>query len=164
MPTRWTVLTARALCAVAGLVTYTHLTHGNGAGATLSFVACLAAGAVAWVENRRPATMSKPNRKRFRLSQIREAQANKTGRVIEVETDDGAVYEIDAPGFWPDEATELMGKGREVDLATVLLGGKEKYAAFKASGGRAQDVALAISAFQDDQGVTEGESTASSAS
>lgn len=164
MPTRWTVLTARALCVVAGIVTYTHMAHGNDAGAALSLVACAGAGVLAWAENRRPATMSKPNRKRFRLSQIREAQANKTGRIIEVETDDGQVYEIDAPGFWADEATELMGKGREVDLATVLLGGKEKYAAFKASGGRAQDVALAISAFQDDQGVTEGESGASSGS
>lgn len=108
--------------------------------------------------------MSQPNKRRYRLAEIREGVANKRGREIELETDDGATYTIPTPGFWDDAATDLMGKGREVELATVLLGGPERYAAFKASGGRAGDVAMALEAYGADQGATAGESSASSGS
>ncbi|MEV0608130.1 hypothetical protein AB0I61_17365 [Polymorphospora rubra] len=108
--------------------------------------------------------MSKPSKRRFRLSVVREGAAKRRGSTIEIETDDGQVFSMPAPGFWDDPIAELMGKGKEVELATALLGGPDEYARFRASGGRAQDIALTIAAFSEDQGVNEGESSASSSS
>lgn len=164
MPTRWTVLAARALCATAAAITYAHLTAGRTGAALLAGTATVGAWLVVRYEQGDLTRMSKPNKRRFRLSEIRETQARKTGSEIEIETDDGSVFVIPAPGFWPDEATELMGQNKEIALATALLGGAEEYARFKQAGGRSNDVALAISAFAADQGVTEGESSASSGS
>jgi len=107
--------------------------------------------------------MSKPNRKRFRLAEIRQTHAEKNGGdEILIEAPDGGEFTIPAPGFWPDEATALLGQNRDVALATILLGGPERYTQYKNAGGRAQDVALILAAHAEDQGVTEGESGASS--
>ncbi len=109
--------------------------------------------------------MSKPNKRRFKLSQIRQQVADERGgSTIDIETDDGQVYSMPAPGFWDDEVTELLSSNDNIKLAEALLGGPENYARFKASGGRAQDVALVMTAYGKDQGSTEGESSASPSS
>lgn len=159
-------ITARWLAAGSFAVCLFHVAAGRGPSAV---VALFAAGLAYFVASRlnperhRPA-MSKPNKKRFKLETIRQVQADKRGSVIEIETDDGQVFALPAPGFWPDEASALMRDRDEVGLARVLVGGPEEYDRFKAAGGRASDVALAIAAFADDQGVTSGESGASSSS
>jgi hypothetical protein len=165
VPTRWSANTVLRLLAVVCLaITFIHLLDGNPHGATVTLLAFVLAEVVAaqrFQEMTR--IMSKPNKSRFKLSQIRESQANRTGSAIEVETDDGQVFEVPTPHFWPDEASQLIGKGRDVELATMLLGGEESYAKFKAAGGRAADLGIVLTAYAKDQGIgTPGESGASS--
>lgn len=165
--TRAEVLAVRWLAVAAGLVTYHHIQAGRDHAAGLSLVATIAALALLWLGTRRgqrPA-MSKPNKRRFKLETVRQVQADKRGSEIEIEVgDEGVVFVMPAPGFWPDEAVALMGKGEEVKLAQALLGGSEQYGRFVEAGGRAQDVALVIAAYADEQGASQGESGASSAS
>jgi hypothetical protein len=104
--------------------------------------------------------MSKPNRKRFKLSEIRQQAAETTGDVFEIETDDGQLFEVPAPGFWEDDIKALFAANRDVDGVKALLGPRE-YLKFRAAGGRADDVALALRAFAKEQGVEVGESSAS---
>jgi hypothetical protein len=166
--TRAEVLAARWLAAIAGLTTYIHAQAGRDSAAGLALLATIAALALLWLGSRgqRPA-MSKPNKRRFKLETVRQVQADKRGSEIEIEVGEGEgarTFVMPAPGFWPDEAVALMGKGEEVKLAQALLGGTEQYASFVEAGGRAQDVALVISAYADEQGASTGESTASSSS
>ena len=108
--------------------------------------------------------MSSPNRKRFKLQTIRNRQANEKGDAFEIEADNGEVFTVPAPGFWPDEVKDLFAEGKEVAAVKALMGARE-YLRFRAAGGRADDVALAMKAFaKDEQGVEVGESSASSSS
>lgn len=105
--------------------------------------------------------MSKPGRSRFKLSEIRQRHAEKVGgSTIEIETDDGSVFELPAPGFWDDDAKELFSKNRDVQGVKALLGVRD-YLRFVQAGGRADDVALVLREFADEQGLTVGESSAS---
>lgn len=144
------------------VLTSVHIHAGRSGAAQVTLAVSVVALLVAGPAQKETTRMSKPNKKTYRLSQIRESTANKRGSAIEIETEDGQTFELPTPGFWPDEATELMGKGREVELAGILLGGPEEYARFKAAGGRAGDVAMAMEAYGADQGATTGESSASS--
>lgn len=164
MPTRWTANTVlRLLAAVCLAITFIHLLDDNPHGAAVTLVAFVLAQVVAAQRFQEMTRMSKPNKRRFKLSEIREAQANKTGRTIEVETDDGQVFELPTPHFWSDEASSLIGKGRDVELATMLLGGEQRYAEFHAAGGQAADLGILLTAYAQDQGIgTAGESGASS--
>lgn len=107
--------------------------------------------------------MSKPNRRRFKLAELRQKQADKSGDVIEIETPGGDVFELPALGFWPDEAKEAMADNRDVECVKRLLGPKE-YLKFRQAGGRADDVALVLRAVAAEQGLDLGESQASSSS
>jgi hypothetical protein len=107
--------------------------------------------------------MSKPNRSRFKLSELRAQQAEKSGDVFEIETDDGTIWEVPAPGFWPDEAKVAFSENRDVEGVKALMGPRD-YLRFREAGGRADDVALALKAYAKDQGLTVGESSASSSS
>lgn len=106
--------------------------------------------------------MSK-GRARFKLQELRQQQAEKVGDVIEIEVESGEVFEFPAPGFWPDEAKESFGANNDVDGVRKLLGQK-RYLEFRAAGGRADDVALALKAFAAEQGMSVGESSASQTS
>lgn len=153
---------ATLLWVAATVLTSIHISAGRAGAAQTTLAVSLGALMLASLITEKETRMSKPNKKTYRLSQIRESTANKRGSAIDIETDDGQTFNLPTPGFWPDEATELMGKGREVELATILLGGPEEYARFKAAGGRAGDVAMALEAYGADQGATTGESSASS--
>lgn len=107
--------------------------------------------------------MSSPNRRRFKLAELRQKESERTGDAFEIETDSGETFEIAAPGFWPDAVKEHIAAGNDVKAAQVLLG-QQRYLQFREAGGRASDVLLALRAFADDQGVELGESSASSSS
>jgi hypothetical protein len=104
--------------------------------------------------------MSKPNRARFRLAELRQQQAEKTGDTITIEIDDETSFAFPAPGFWPDEAKEAFAANNDVAGVKALLGQRE-YLRFREAGGRADDVALALKAYTAEQGSTVGESSAS---
>jgi hypothetical protein len=103
--------------------------------------------------------MSK-GRARFKLAELRQRQADKVGDTIEIEVEDGAVFTFPAPGFWDDSVKEAFASNNDVQGVKALLGPRE-YLKFRQAGGRADDVALALKQFADDQGLTVGESTAS---
>lgn len=104
--------------------------------------------------------MSK-GRARFKLAEIRQRHAEKIGgETVEIETEDGSVFEVPAPGFWNDDAKELFAKNLDVAGVKALIGPRE-YLRFVQAGGRADDVALVLKAFAAEQGLSVGESTAS---
>jgi hypothetical protein len=107
--------------------------------------------------------MSKPNRKRFKLQELRQRHAEQVGDSIEIECEGGEVFAFPAPGFWPDDAKEHFGNNRDVEGVKALLGGRD-YLRFRQAGGRADDVALALKQFAADEGITVGESSASQTS
>ncbi len=94
--------------------------------------------------------MSKPSKKRYRLSEIRQNAETKKGSVIEFDAPNGQEFSIPAPGFWPDEVYDSVNATDTVAMAKALLG--ERYEDFRASGGRADDIALLIEAWSADQG------------
>ncbi|MFK0294498.1 hypothetical protein ACIQU6_29075 [Streptomyces sp. NPDC090442] len=99
--------------------------------------------------------MSKPNKTRYRLAELRQAHADKTGGdVVEFEHN-GATYTIAAPGFWDDEVKASLKAGDDVAAAQALMG--DAYEDFREAGGRADDVMLVIGAYAEDQGATVGE-------
>lgn len=78
--------------------------------------------------------MAQPNRKRYRLAEVvQEVRDSSPG--IEVEADDGQVFQIPPPELWPDEAIELSDKD-PVGAARAVLGPKE-YERWRAAGGSA---------------------------
>jgi hypothetical protein len=103
--------------------------------------------------------MSK-GRARFKLAELRQRAADEGGDSIEIETDDGTVFEFAAPGFWDDAVKEAFQGNNDVAGVRALLGPRE-YLRFREAGGRADDVALALRAFAKEQGVSLGESSAS---
>jgi hypothetical protein len=106
--------------------------------------------------------MSKPNRARFRLAELRTKRAAEHGDSIEIETDDGQMFTVPAPGFWGDDVKEHLAANRDVAAVKALLGPAD-YLRFREAGGRADDVMLALAAYSEAQGLTVGESSASPA-
>ncbi|MFG2183073.1 hypothetical protein ACIHFE_18055 [Streptomyces sp. NPDC052396] len=99
--------------------------------------------------------MSKPNKSRYRLAELRQAHAEKNGGDTITFEFMGEDYAIAAPGFWDDAVKVALKEGNDIDAARALMG--ERYADFTARGGRADDVMLVVGAYADDQGVTPGE-------
>jgi hypothetical protein len=104
--------------------------------------------------------MSKKITKRYNLAELRARQADQAGDVFEVETEDGTVFQVPAPGFWDDSVKEHFTSNNDVAGVRTLLGPK-RYLEFREHGGRADDVALALREFAREQGMTLGESSAS---
>lgn len=105
--------------------------------------------------------MSKPNRQRFKLETIRQQERDRTGDAFEIEANNGEVFEVPAPGFWPDEVKAAIASGDDLTAAKKLLG-ERRYLEFRQAGGQASDVLLALKAFAANQGTELGESSASS--
>jgi hypothetical protein len=99
--------------------------------------------------------MSKPNKSRFRLSELRKAHAVKTGGEFVTFEFEGEDFEISAPGFWDDAVKVALKDGDDIGAARALMGAR--YDDFTAKGGRADDVMIVIGAYADAQGVTLGE-------
>ncbi len=157
-------IAAAVLFWAAVAVSLHHLDQDETRSALLSVTASIAAGLL-WLHVRGVTRMSKPNKKRFKLDTLRANAAEKRGGAsIEIEAGDGQVFSFPTPAFWSDEQLAVSTERDVVKLATVLLGGEDEYAKFRAAGGQASDIALAMSEFSEAQGATAGESPASSAS
>jgi hypothetical protein len=100
--------------------------------------------------------VGKHSSKRFSVAAVRNAEAQRLGLdTLELETEDGQVFSFPAPGFWPDEAKKSIKANDDIGCARALLGAA-KYQQFVLSGGRADDVLLALKAFAEDQGIDLG--------
>lgn len=99
--------------------------------------------------------------KRYKLSEI-IANDTKKRPAIEIETADGQVFTIPPPIQWADEVFQLAQTEQFVECAKALLG--EKYAAFTKAGGTAVMFAVVIGEYMKSQGMSLGESKASTSS
>ncbi|UJB43603.1 hypothetical protein [Streptomyces sp. A1-5] len=99
--------------------------------------------------------MSKPNKTRYRLAELRQAHAEKNGGDVIPFEFAGETFTIAAPGFWDDPVKVALKDGDDISAARALMG--ERYTDFTEKGGRADDVMLVIGAYAEDQGVTVGE-------
>jgi len=138
-----------------------HLVSGSQS-AALTTLWVATAAVVAYIYLKGDPRMSK-GRTRFKLQELRQTAAEKTGDSIEIEVEDGTVFTFPAPGFWDDEVKEAFANNNDVQGVRRLLGPRE-YLQFRQAGGRADDVALALKQFAEEQGLTVGESSASSTS
>lgn len=152
-----------ALClwSAASVLTGHHLVNGNVPAAMTTLTVATAAVAV-YIHSKGDPRMSK-GRTRFKLQELRQTAAEKTGDSIEIEVEDGTVFAFPAPGFWDDDVKEAFAGNNDVQGVRRLLGPRE-YLNFRQAGGRADDVALALKQFAEEQGLTMGESSASSTS
>lgn len=92
--------------------------------------------------------MSKPNRSRMKLSEMR-AQASESMGVepgVELEMEDGSVFHIPSPMLLDDDRQEALNalgdKGDAISTAKAILG-EEQHLEFLAAGGHSNDVSLA---------------------
>jgi len=162
--TRWTVNAARLVALASLAITFIHLLGGRKWPALVALVGFLVASYLAGRDPQETTRMSKPNKRRYKLSQIREATTERVGASsIELETDDGQVFEFPAPHLWADDTVELARQDKTVQLAATLLG--DRHQEFLAAGGHSIDVMMAVAQYGLDQGVANvGESSASSSS
>lgn len=72
---------------------------------------------------------------KVKLADFKERKAEEGA--IDVEAEDGQVFRIPPPELWPDEVGELARTGDLVALAVAVLGGEDRFEAFKAAGGTA---------------------------
>lgn len=97
--------------------------------------------------------MSKTGKPRkFDLAAIRQAEADKRGNTLDFEFGDRE-FSIPAPGFIPDETKQLATN--DLAFAQALLG--DDWDAFKAAGGRSDDIMLLLQAYAAAQGSSLGE-------
>ncbi|MEU7177029.1 MULTISPECIES: hypothetical protein [Streptomyces] len=99
--------------------------------------------------------MSKPSKSRYRLTELRQAHAEKNGGDVITFEFEGSEFTLPAPGFWPDAVKVALKGSDDIAAARALMG--DRYDAFTAMGGRADDVMLVIGAYAEEQGVTVGE-------
>lgn len=152
---------ALLLWAAATVLTGHHLENGDFHAAAWTLWVATAAVCV-YIYAKGDPRMSK-GRTRFKLQELRQTAAEKTGDTIEIEVEDGTVFTFPAPGFWDDEVKEAFTGNNDVTGVKRLLGPRE-YLKFRQCGGRADDVALALKQFAEEQGLTVGESSASQTS
>lgn len=154
------VKTALLVWAIEAVVAEMQFAAGYPEGAEAAFVISVAAAGLALHHYVQGDPRMSKGRARFKLAELRQRQAEQAGDVVEIETDDGTVFEVPAPGFWPDQAKEHFANNNDVAGVKALLG-PVKYLDFRQRGGRADDVALALKEFAREQGLTMGESSAS---
>jgi hypothetical protein len=95
--------------------------------------------------------MSKPNKKRYKLSEVKQQYVDAVGgEDVEFELDNGEVLTFPHPLFAPDEwATAVDAAESNAEKARAILGA-EQYEAFRAAGHADADVALLFVAVQQD--------------
>lgn len=157
------VKAALLLWAIEAIIAEMQFAAGDPEGAEGAFVVSVAAAGLALYHYVTGDPRMSKGRARFKLAELRQRQAEQAGDVVEIETDDGTVFEVPAPGFWPDQAKEHFSNNNDVAGVKALLG-PVKYLDFRQRGGRADDVALALREFAREQGLSVGESSASQTS
>lgn len=95
--------------------------------------------------------MSSPNRKRFKLAEMRAQAMDTLGMEpgIDLELDNGEALTIPNPLYAKDEVQEFVNAGKTVDAAKLLLGAKE-HARLLKHGGTSNDVMLAWAVMRDE--------------
>lgn len=90
--------------------------------------------------------------KKYDLRALRQNKTDLGVDIVEFDAADGTrSFRIPAPGFFPDEAHQAMKDTDSLALARALLG--DDYEAFKATGGKADDLGLLLEAWAAEQGV-----------
>lgn len=102
--------------------------------------------------------VSKPNKKRYKLSEV-VAEIRSKHPDIEIETEDGQVFTIPPPQLWSDKATDPKVGAQETGEELM---GVDQYAAFKAAGGSYAYLNFVIGKFTEEQKTDLGKSSASS--
>jgi hypothetical protein len=100
--------------------------------------------------------MSKPNKSRFKLSQVKASYAEAVGgEQVEVETDDGKVWTFPHPLFADDDTNErLEAAAGDLGKARVLLG--DQWDDYVKSGGDANGLMLVYMAARSEAQDTVG--------
>lgn len=93
--------------------------------------------------------MSKPNKKRYKLSEVRVNAEEKRSSTIDFELG-GVDFSFPAPGFWDDDVYDAAKTESTPVMARALLG--DRYDEFRSLGGRADDIALLMEAYAEEQG------------
>ncbi|AHH98333.1 hypothetical protein [Kutzneria albida] len=90
--------------------------------------------------------MSSPNRKRLKLTEMRDQALDSLGMEpgLELELDNGGVILVPNPLLLDEEAQSGLKDATEASALAKLLLGEEQHARLLAGGGRSTDVQLAL--------------------
>lgn len=95
--------------------------------------------------------MSKPNKKRYKLAEVKAQYAEAVGgEEVEFEGPGGEIYTMPHPLFAPSEWTKAVDDAEDdEELARAILG-QEQFDKFTAAGGQAGDVGFIRMAVMED--------------
>lgn len=95
--------------------------------------------------------MSSPNRKRFKLAEMRSQAVDSLGMVpgLDLELDGGEVVTVPNPMLAADGVQELLKDNKVVEAAKLILGVKD-HARLLTHGGHSNDVLLAWRLMEQD--------------
>lgn len=102
--------------------------------------------------------MSKPEKRRYKLSKVIDEVRDKVGGSIEIETDDGQVFIIDPPPLWNDTAVDPNVGPNDTGKAVF---GEERWEQFKKAGGSYVLLNRVLEKWGEDQASDLGKSSAS---
>lgn len=71
-------------------------------------------------------------RRKIIFAEVEQAKRDEQG--FDLEMPNGETFSVDSPLFWPEGWERAEGKR---DLAVMVLGGEDRFAAFEAAGGTA---------------------------
>ncbi|MFC8859331.1 hypothetical protein [[Kitasatospora] papulosa] len=95
--------------------------------------------------------MSKPNKRRYRLSQVKAQMEEAVGgSTVEFETDAGDVLTFPHPLFTDEEWDEKVDNAENAHDKAVAILGEEQYEKYAAAGHADGDIALLMLAVQQD--------------
>ncbi|MEU1152640.1 hypothetical protein ABZ369_06425 [Streptomyces sp. NPDC005918] len=95
--------------------------------------------------------MSKPNKKRYRLSEVRAQYAEAVGgENVEFEGPGGEIYTMPHPLFAPKEWKEAVDEADDDEGQARAMLGEEQWAKFDAAGGDPTDLSLLNMALRED--------------
>lgn len=95
--------------------------------------------------------MSKPNRKRYKLSEVKAQMTEAVGGdVVEFETDKGDVLTFPHPLFTDDEWDEKVDAAENSREKAIAILGEEQYEKYTAAGHSDSEIGLLMLAVQQD--------------
>jgi hypothetical protein len=95
--------------------------------------------------------MSKPNKKRYKLSEVKTQMEEAVGgAVVEFETDKGDVLTFPHPLFTNDEWDEKVDSAETSHDKAVAILGEEQYEKYRAAGHGDSEIGLLMMAVQQD--------------
>ncbi|MEW1568321.1 hypothetical protein AB0454_35755 [Streptomyces sp. NPDC093509] len=95
--------------------------------------------------------MSKPNRKRYRMSEVKAQMSEAVGgELVEFETDKGDVLTFPHPLFTDDDWDEKVDGAENSKEKAIAILGEEQYEKYTAAGHKDSDIGLLMIAVQQD--------------